>query len=97
MTRAGEIRIPADAGRGLARLVVAVLEVVRELLERQAVRRMVAGSLSPDQAERLGQSLIALESQLAELRGALGVDGAADTPLPLDLANLLIEEPPTQR
>ena len=97
MNRAGDIRIPADAGRGLARLVVALLEIVRELLERQAVRRMMAGSLSPDQTERLGQSLLALERQLAELREALGVDGSTDDLLPLDLANLLTEELPTQR
>jgi hypothetical protein len=70
-----EARIPADAGQGLGRLVVAVLEVVAELLERQAIRRVAAGSLTDDEVERLGQALIALRGQFAELRTALGVEG----------------------
>ncbi|MFC0108350.1 gas vesicle protein GvpK [Kibdelosporangium aridum] len=70
-----DARIPADAGQGLGRLVVAVLEVVAELLERQALRRVAAGSLTDDEVERLGQALIALRAQFAELRVALGVEG----------------------
>ncbi|RSM79344.1 gas vesicle protein K [Kibdelosporangium aridum] len=70
-----DARIPADAGQGLGRLVVAVLEVLAELLERQALRRVAAGSLTDDEVERLGQALIALRAQFAELRVALGVEG----------------------
>lgn len=66
-----ETRIPADAGRGLGRLVLAVLEVLGELMERQAIRRMTAGELSPDEIERLGQALISLRRQFTELRGVL--------------------------
>jgi len=65
------LRIPADSGRGLGRLLVAVLDIVRELLERQALRRVDGGSLSADQIERLGQALIALDRQFAELREVL--------------------------
>jgi hypothetical protein len=61
-------RIPADSGRGLGQLVVAVLEILRDLLERQAIRRMESGSLTPEEVERLGQSLIALDRQFTELR-----------------------------
>ncbi|MFJ7211851.1 gas vesicle protein GvpK [Amycolatopsis sp. NPDC098790] len=63
------VRIPADAGRGLGHLVVTVLDVLREVLERQALRRME--TLSPAQVEDLGQALIALEARFAELRVVL--------------------------
>ncbi|HEY3469298.1 MAG TPA: gas vesicle protein K [Amycolatopsis sp.] len=65
------VRIPADAGRGLGHLVVTVLDILREVLERQALRRLDAGTLTPAQVEDLGQALIALERQFAELRAAL--------------------------
>jgi hypothetical protein len=65
------LRIPADAGQGLGQVVVAVLEILRDLLERQAIRRMESGSLTPDEVERLGQALIALDRQFAELRETL--------------------------
>lgn len=65
------LRIPADSGRGLGQVVVAVLEILRDLLERQAIRRVESGSLNPDEIERLGQALIALDRRFAELREAL--------------------------
>jgi hypothetical protein len=61
-------RIAADSGQGLGELVIAILEIIRDLLERQALRRVDGGSLSPDEIERLGQALIALDRQFAELR-----------------------------
>ena len=64
------VRIPADAGRGLGHLVVTVLDIVRDVLERQALRRLDAGTLTDDEIERLGQGLIALEQRFAELRAA---------------------------
>lgn len=66
-------RISADTGQGLGRLVLAILEVVAELLERQALRRMAAGSLSAAEVERLGQGLLSLRRQFEELRGVLDV------------------------
>ena len=63
------VRIPADAGRGLGHLVVTVLDVLREVLERQALRRME--TLTPAQVEDLGQALIALDLRFAELRAVL--------------------------
>lgn len=70
--RPDDVRI--DAGRGLGQLVLAVLEVLGELMERQAIRRMTAGELSDDQIERLGQALIALREQFADLRETLDPD-----------------------
>lgn len=65
------VRIAADAGRGLGHLVVTVLDILKEVLERQALRRLDAGTLTDEQVERLGQSLIALELRFAEIRAAL--------------------------
>ncbi|NBH01861.1 gas vesicle protein GvpK [Amycolatopsis sp. SID8362] len=63
------VRLPADAGRGLGHLVVTVLDILREVLERQALRRM--DSLSPAQIEDLGQALLDLDLRFAEIRAAL--------------------------
>lgn len=52
---------------GLGGLVVAVVEIVRQLLERQALRRMEHGSLTADQIERLGHALMQLEEQVHQL------------------------------
>lgn len=71
------LRVEADAeqlDRGLARLVLAILELVRQLLERQAVRRMEGGSLTEEEVERLGRSLQLLKQKLAELQEELDVD-----------------------
>jgi hypothetical protein len=75
-------RLSLDAGQGLARIVLAVLEVLEELLERQAIRRMDAGTLSDEEIERLGQALIALRRQFAELRTVLVPDDPAERILP---------------
>ncbi|HEX3758713.1 MAG TPA: gas vesicle protein K [Kofleriaceae bacterium] len=94
MTEPQRIAIDAeDVGRGFGRLVVAVLDLVRQLLERQALRRVDAGSLGPDEIERLGQALLGLEQQLAGLRDLLGVS-EHDLALPLEIADL---DPTTER
>jgi hypothetical protein len=61
-------RFAVDAGRGLGGLVVAVLDILRELIERQVLRRMDAGTITPDEIERLGQALLELDRQFRELR-----------------------------
>ena len=66
-------RIDLDAdnmSQGLGRLVVALLDTVRQVLERQAVRRVDSGALTPDQIERLGLALQELEVRFAELRAS---------------------------
>ena len=65
---------PDDVGRGFTALVLALAEAVRELLERQAVRRIEAGDLSPEQVERLGSTLLAVRQQLIALREQLEIE-----------------------
>jgi hypothetical protein len=63
-------RLETDAEsveRDLFRLVLSIIELVRQLMERQALRRM--DDLSDDQVERLGTALMRLEDAMAELRG----------------------------
>jgi hypothetical protein len=77
-----------DVGRGLGRLVVTLLEVVRQVVERQALRRVDAGDLSPADIERLGRALMDLETTFDELTEHFGVV-PEDLYLPLDLDALL--------
>jgi len=84
------VRIAADAGRGLGHLVITVLDILKEVLERQALRRLDAGTLTPVQVERLGQALIGLELRFAEIRAALD-DIPADIPADI-FADILATE-----
>ncbi|HYY22305.1 MAG TPA: gas vesicle protein K [Thermoleophilaceae bacterium] len=63
-----------DVARGLAQLVLTLIELLRQLMERQAIRRIEAGGLSDDQIERLGQTLMALEEQMEQLREDFGLE-----------------------
>jgi Gas vesicle protein K len=63
-----------DPGRGLAQLVLTVVELLRELMERQAIRRVDSGELSQEQVERLGQALIALDDRVTQLCEDLGFE-----------------------
>jgi NTP pyrophosphatase (non-canonical NTP hydrolase) len=68
--RAVPARIETDENslqRGLAQLVLMLVEILGELLERQAVRRMAAGSLDDEEAEKLGAAFIALHKRVDEL------------------------------
>nr|WP_281371548.1 gas vesicle protein K [Petropleomorpha daqingensis] len=85
-----------DVGRGLGRLVVTLLEVVRQVVERQALRRVEVGDLSDEQIERLGQALLQLEATFDELIEHFGVV-PNDVYLPLDLAGLDRLAAPTRR
>ena len=63
-------RVDADENslqRGLAHLVLVLVEILGELLERQAVRRLSAGSLNDEEAERLGSAFLALHRRVDEL------------------------------
>jgi hypothetical protein len=71
-------RISADADdvdAGLARLVLTLIEFIRQILEHQAVRRMEGGGLSDDEVERLGLALLRLEERLAEVKTVFGLEG----------------------
>ena len=78
-------RINVDAQsveQGLAKLVLTLIEFIRRLLEKQAVRRMEGGDLSPEQIEELGLALMRLEAKLNELKSQFGL---TDEDLNLDL------------
>ncbi len=69
-------RIAADAEiveNGLAKLVLSIIELVRRLLEKQALRRMDAGNLTEAEIERLGNALMKLEEKMAELKTTFGL------------------------
>jgi hypothetical protein len=70
-------RISADpeaVENGLAKLVLSIIELVRRLLEKQALRRMDAGNLSEEEIERLGTALMKLEEKMGELKGVFGLE-----------------------
>jgi hypothetical protein len=64
-----------DIDAGLAKLVLTLIEFLRQVLEHQAVRRMEGGSLSDDEIENVGLALMRLEERLAEIRGVFGIEG----------------------
>ena len=65
---------PESVERGLVSLVLTVVELLRQLMERQALRRVDQGTLTDDQIENIGQTLMALENRMAELREHFGLD-----------------------
>jgi Gas vesicle protein K len=78
-------RISADpevVENGLAKLVLSIIELIRRLLEKQALRRMDAGNLSEAEIERLGTALMKLEEKMADLKQTFGL---ADDDLNLSL------------
>lgn len=58
---------PENIEQGLAKLVLSIIELLRQLLERQAIRRMEGGSLSEQQVEEMGEALMKLEAKIHEL------------------------------
>lgn len=91
VARALPERINADPERveqGLARLVLTLVEVLRKVLEHQAVRRMDGGSLSDEEVERLGLTLSRLNDRMQELKDTFGL---TDEDLRVDLGPLSIK------
>ena len=88
LARALPDRINADpehVENGLARLVLTVIELLREILEHQAIRRMDGGTLSDEQIERLGLALLKLSERMDELKATFGL---TDEDLNIDLGPL---------
>src|SRR4029450_7650403 len=82
-TLPSRINIDAESvEQGLAKLVLTLIEFIRRLLEKQAVRRLEGGELSPQQIEELGLALMRLEAKLEELKTQFGL---SDEDLNLDL------------
>jgi hypothetical protein len=65
---------PEGVEQGLAKLVLTLVEFLRQLLERQAIRRMDGGTLSDDEIERVGVALMRLEAKVREMAEAFGLD-----------------------
>jgi len=88
LARALPDRINADpehVENGLARLVLTVIELLREILEHQAIRRMDGGTLTEEQIERLGLALLKLNERMEELKTTFGL---TDEDLNIDLGPL---------
>jgi hypothetical protein len=76
LTQAATERIdctPESIEQGLAKLVLGLIELLRRLLERQAIRRMEGASLSDQQIEEMGVALMKLEEKIAELAQQFGL------------------------
>src|SRR3954449_9863 len=81
-------RVSADAEtveRGLAQLVRPLVELLRQLMERQALHRMERGTLTDEEVERLGETFMKLAERMDELKAEFGL---RDEDLNLDLGPL---------
>jgi len=65
---------PEGVERGLAKLVLTLIELLRQLMERQALRRIEAGSLDDEEIERLGQTFMKLDARMEELKLIFGLE-----------------------
>ncbi|WP_371345981.1 gas vesicle protein K [Ancylobacter sp. IITR112] len=80
---------PEKVEQGLVKLVLMLVETLRQVIERQAIRRVEGGTLSEDETERLGLALLRLEEKMAELRQHFGLEDAdLDLKLQLPLSEL---------
>jgi hypothetical protein len=76
---------PDNLEKGLAQLVLTVIDLLRQLMERQAIRRIEGGALSAEEIERLGRTFMALAERMEELKDTFGL---TDEDLNLDLGPL---------
>jgi hypothetical protein len=76
---------PDKVENGLAKLVLTLIEVLRKVLEHQAVRRMEGGHLSDAEIERLGVALLRLNDRMQDMKGIFGL---TDEDLQIDLGPL---------
>ncbi|WP_347548453.1 gas vesicle protein K [Pseudalkalibacillus hwajinpoensis] len=65
---------PDKAEQGLAQLVLTVVELLRQIVERHAMRRVEGGTLTDEQVENLGVALMNLEEKMEELKDVFGLD-----------------------
>lgn len=87
-TSSAERRLSADPetiDQGLAQLVLSVVELLRQLLEKQGLRRMDQGELTDEEIERMGETFLRLNEKMDELKVAFGLE---DEDLELQLGRL---------
>jgi hypothetical protein len=65
---------PENVAKGLGQLVLTIVELLRQLMERQALRRIDAGGLSEEQIERLGTTFMELDKRMEQLRAEFDLD-----------------------
>ena len=65
---------PESLEKGLAQLVLTVVELLRQLMERQALRRVDAGTVTDEEIERLGRTFLALAERMEELKTTFGLE-----------------------
>ena len=66
---------PEGVEKGLAKLVLTVIELLRQLMEKQALHRIDAGSLTEEEIERLGETFMLLDARMEELKLIFGLEG----------------------
>ena len=76
---------PEHVEKGLAQLVLTLVELLRQLMERQALRRMEDGTLTDEEIDRLGETFMKLEQRLDELKRQVEIE---DEDLNLNLGPL---------
>ena len=76
---------PEGLEKGLAHLVLTLIELVRQLMERQALHRIEGGTVSDEEIERLGRTFMALSERMEELKRVFGLE---DEELNLNLGPL---------
>ncbi len=76
---------PEKLEKGLAHLVLTIIELLRQLMERQAIHRIEGGSLSAEEVESLGRTFMALAERMEELKETFGLE---DEELNLNLGPL---------
>jgi hypothetical protein len=64
---------PDDVQRSVAQLVLTLVDFIRQLLERQAIRRMEGGTLTEEQTEDVGRALMKLEETVADIAAKFGI------------------------
>ena len=76
---------PEGVEKGLAKLVLTLIELIRQLMEKQALHRIDGGTLSEEEIERLGQTFMKLDARMKELKITFGLE---DEDLNLNLGPL---------
>ena len=65
---------PGKVERGLLKLVLSLVEMIRQVLEKQAMRRIEAGTLTDIEIDRLGRTLMEIEAKIRELQAQFEID-----------------------
>ncbi len=66
---------PENVAKGLAKLVLTLVDLIRKLMEKQAIRRIEAGQLHPGEIERMGSTFFLLDEKIEQLKTAFGLQG----------------------